>query len=208
MAMQAHGLTVELGSSSDLAFRTDNIIAKDEALRSCGHHRILANGCLHGIWSLNTQRHSLLCDLPDLPNLYKSSMPILCNMHANLPQPDMAMKSNSEALRKIPLRDSYILRFSSFMYANKLATTWRAIENKNTSRSQVMEPGASNNPPDPHQNLLFVAPWWSQANNHGAPVPSGAAICQKLNKPTLASLFSSGEGGSWLFESMRLLFLD
>eukprot|EP00983_Pelagomonas_calceolata_P039968 1137407-Pelagomonas_calceolata.AAC.1 len=26
----------------------------------------------------------------------------------------------------------------------------RAIENKNTCCSQVMEPGASNNPPDPH----------------------------------------------------------
>eukprot|EP00983_Pelagomonas_calceolata_P092491 1157669-Pelagomonas_calceolata.AAC.11 len=25
-----------------------------------------------------------------------------------------------------------------------------AIENKNTPRSQIMEPGASNNPPDPH----------------------------------------------------------
>eukprot|EP00983_Pelagomonas_calceolata_P003178 104214-Pelagomonas_calceolata.AAC.1 len=23
-----------------------------------------------------------------------------------------------------------------------------------------MEPGASNDPPNPHQNLLFVAPWW------------------------------------------------
>eukprot|EP00983_Pelagomonas_calceolata_P011470 370569-Pelagomonas_calceolata.AAC.1 len=23
-----------------------------------------------------------------------------------------------------------------------------------------MEPGASNNPLDPHKNLLFVAPWW------------------------------------------------
>eukprot|EP00983_Pelagomonas_calceolata_P079714 1154828-Pelagomonas_calceolata.AAC.5 len=23
-----------------------------------------------------------------------------------------------------------------------------------------MEPGASNNPPDPHNNLLFVAAWW------------------------------------------------
>eukprot|EP00983_Pelagomonas_calceolata_P014432 459925-Pelagomonas_calceolata.AAC.1 len=46
------------------------------------------------------------------------------------------------------------------MYANKLVTTRHAIENNNTFRSQVMEPGASNNPPDPHQNLLFVALWW------------------------------------------------
>eukprot|EP00983_Pelagomonas_calceolata_P037421 1136322-Pelagomonas_calceolata.AAC.1 len=42
------------------------------------------------------------------------------------------------------------LHAQSVMYANKLVTTGRAIENKNTSRSQVMEPGASNNPPDPH----------------------------------------------------------
>eukprot|EP00983_Pelagomonas_calceolata_P057611 1145147-Pelagomonas_calceolata.AAC.3 len=46
------------------------------------------------------------------------------------------------------------------MYANKLVTTRRAIENKDTSRSQVMEPGASNNPPDPHWGILFVALWW------------------------------------------------
>eukprot|EP00983_Pelagomonas_calceolata_P120154 1160678-Pelagomonas_calceolata.AAC.1 len=41
------------------------------------------------------------------------------------------------------------LHAHSVMYANKL-TTRRAIENKNTSRSQVMEPDASSNPPDPH----------------------------------------------------------
>eukprot|EP00983_Pelagomonas_calceolata_P005562 181709-Pelagomonas_calceolata.AAC.1 len=41
------------------------------------------------------------------------------------------------------------------MYANKLVTTGRAIENKITSRSQVMEPGASSNPPDPH--FLFCS---------------------------------------------------
>eukprot|EP00983_Pelagomonas_calceolata_P012422 397854-Pelagomonas_calceolata.AAC.1 len=46
------------------------------------------------------------------------------------------------------------------MYANKLVTTRRAIENEITSRSQVMESGAFNNPPDPHQNFLFVASWW------------------------------------------------
>eukprot|EP00983_Pelagomonas_calceolata_P122358 1160900-Pelagomonas_calceolata.AAC.5 len=38
----------------------------------------------------------------------------------------------------------------SVMYANTLVTTRRAIENKNTTCSQVMEPGASKNPPDPH----------------------------------------------------------
>eukprot|EP00983_Pelagomonas_calceolata_P052757 1142991-Pelagomonas_calceolata.AAC.1 len=42
------------------------------------------------------------------------------------------------------------------MYANKLVTTRRAIENKNTSCSQVMELGASNNPPDPHWDIHFV----------------------------------------------------
>eukprot|EP00983_Pelagomonas_calceolata_P083918 1156255-Pelagomonas_calceolata.AAC.5 len=42
------------------------------------------------------------------------------------------------------------LHAHAVMYANKLVTTGRAIENKKTFRSQVMEPGASNNPPDPH----------------------------------------------------------
>eukprot|EP00983_Pelagomonas_calceolata_P001470 49367-Pelagomonas_calceolata.AAC.1 len=46
------------------------------------------------------------------------------------------------------------------MYANKLVTARRAFENKNTSRSQVMEPGPSNKPPNLHYNLLFEAPWW------------------------------------------------
>eukprot|EP00983_Pelagomonas_calceolata_P009019 293096-Pelagomonas_calceolata.AAC.1 len=41
------------------------------------------------------------------------------------------------------------------MYANKLVTTRRAIENKITSRSQVMEPDASNNPPDPEPPFKF-----------------------------------------------------
>eukprot|EP00983_Pelagomonas_calceolata_P062185 1147162-Pelagomonas_calceolata.AAC.1 len=34
--------------------------------------------------------------------------------------------------------------------ANKLVTTKRAIETNNTCYSQVVEPGASSNPPDPH----------------------------------------------------------
>eukprot|EP00983_Pelagomonas_calceolata_P073627 1152199-Pelagomonas_calceolata.AAC.1 len=38
----------------------------------------------------------------------------------------------------------------SVMYAIKLVTTRRAIDNKNTSCRQVMDPDASNNPPDPH----------------------------------------------------------
>eukprot|EP00983_Pelagomonas_calceolata_P050423 1141964-Pelagomonas_calceolata.AAC.1 len=42
------------------------------------------------------------------------------------------------------------LHADSVMYTNKLFTTRRAIENKNTFCSQTMEPDASNNPPDPH----------------------------------------------------------
>eukprot|EP00983_Pelagomonas_calceolata_P010068 327199-Pelagomonas_calceolata.AAC.1 len=42
------------------------------------------------------------------------------------------------------------------MYANKLVTTRRAIENSNSSHSQVMEPVASNNPPYPHYDILFL----------------------------------------------------
>ena len=42
------------------------------------------------------------------------------------------------------------LHAHSVQYAHKLVSTRRAIENKNTSHSQVLEPGASSNPPDPH----------------------------------------------------------
>eukprot|EP00983_Pelagomonas_calceolata_P074748 1152682-Pelagomonas_calceolata.AAC.1 len=42
------------------------------------------------------------------------------------------------------------LHTHSVMYANKLVTTRRAIENNDTSYSQVLGPGASRNPPDPH----------------------------------------------------------
>eukprot|EP00983_Pelagomonas_calceolata_P062108 1147141-Pelagomonas_calceolata.AAC.2 len=42
------------------------------------------------------------------------------------------------------------LHAHSVKYAHKLVTTRRAIENKNTSHSQVLEPGASSNPPAPH----------------------------------------------------------
>eukprot|EP00983_Pelagomonas_calceolata_P072972 1151958-Pelagomonas_calceolata.AAC.2 len=41
------------------------------------------------------------------------------------------------------------------MHANELVTTRRAIENKHTSHSQILEPGASINPPGPHYNSLF-----------------------------------------------------
>eukprot|EP00983_Pelagomonas_calceolata_P043387 1138875-Pelagomonas_calceolata.AAC.6 len=42
------------------------------------------------------------------------------------------------------------LHAHSVMYANKLVTTRRATGNKNTSHSQVLKPGASSNPADPH----------------------------------------------------------
>jgi len=42
------------------------------------------------------------------------------------------------------------LHAHSVQYAHKLVTTRRAIENKNTSHSQVLEPGAFSNPPDFH----------------------------------------------------------
>eukprot|EP00983_Pelagomonas_calceolata_P034749 1088624-Pelagomonas_calceolata.AAC.2 len=44
-------------------------------------------------------------------------------------------------------------------YAHKLVTTRRAIE-KNTSHSQVLEPGASSNPPDPIITCRCVDMWW------------------------------------------------
>ena len=42
------------------------------------------------------------------------------------------------------------LHAHSVRYAHKLVSTRRAIENNNTSYNQVLEPGASRNPPDPH----------------------------------------------------------
>eukprot|EP00983_Pelagomonas_calceolata_P065218 1148493-Pelagomonas_calceolata.AAC.4 len=46
------------------------------------------------------------------------------------------------------------------MHANKLVTTRHAIENNITSRSQVMEPGASSNPLDPQKHFYLTALWW------------------------------------------------
>eukprot|EP00983_Pelagomonas_calceolata_P058719 1145615-Pelagomonas_calceolata.AAC.1 len=43
------------------------------------------------------------------------------------------------------------------MYANKLVTTRRAIDNNNASHSQVQDPGASSNPPDPCYHFLFCS---------------------------------------------------
>eukprot|EP00983_Pelagomonas_calceolata_P037567 1136394-Pelagomonas_calceolata.AAC.12 len=45
---------------------------------------------------------------------------------------------------------AHLLHAHSVEYAHKLVTTKRAIENKNTFHSQVLEPGASSDPPDPH----------------------------------------------------------
>eukprot|EP00983_Pelagomonas_calceolata_P121773 1160831-Pelagomonas_calceolata.AAC.6 len=43
------------------------------------------------------------------------------------------------------------------MYANKLVTTRRAIENTSTAHGQVLEPGASSNSPDSHWHFLFYS---------------------------------------------------
>ena len=42
------------------------------------------------------------------------------------------------------------LHAHSVQYTYKLVSARRAIENKNTSNNQVLQPGASSNPPDPH----------------------------------------------------------
>eukprot|EP00983_Pelagomonas_calceolata_P066142 1148881-Pelagomonas_calceolata.AAC.16 len=42
------------------------------------------------------------------------------------------------------------LHAHSVQYAHKLVTARRAMESSNASHSQVLEPGASINPPDPH----------------------------------------------------------
>eukprot|EP00983_Pelagomonas_calceolata_P016728 526644-Pelagomonas_calceolata.AAC.1 len=46
------------------------------------------------------------------------------------------------------------------MYANKLVSTRRAIGNKNTCHSQVMDPGVSSDPADPDKHFHFTALWW------------------------------------------------
>eukprot|EP00983_Pelagomonas_calceolata_P006308 209058-Pelagomonas_calceolata.AAC.5 len=59
------------------------------------------------------------------------------------------------SLNKLGLDHQHAIRLAcklhahSVMYAYKLVTTRRAIENTNTSHSQALEPGASSNPPDP-----------------------------------------------------------
>eukprot|EP00983_Pelagomonas_calceolata_P051708 1142531-Pelagomonas_calceolata.AAC.1 len=65
----------------------------------------------------------------------------------------MYKRTGSCRIRAPPSRTNQLARklhAHSVMYANKLITTRLAIENKNTSCSQFMEPGASNNPPGPH----------------------------------------------------------
>eukprot|EP00983_Pelagomonas_calceolata_P040644 1137707-Pelagomonas_calceolata.AAC.3 len=42
------------------------------------------------------------------------------------------------------------LHAHSKKYAHKLVTARRTIEDRNASYSQLLEPGAFNNPPDPH----------------------------------------------------------
>eukprot|EP00983_Pelagomonas_calceolata_P045820 1139886-Pelagomonas_calceolata.AAC.3 len=55
----------------------------------------------------------------------------------------------SVGIRRRALKLARNLHAYSVEYAHKLVTTRRAIENK-TLHSQVLEPGASSNPPDPH----------------------------------------------------------
>eukprot|EP00983_Pelagomonas_calceolata_P060335 1146323-Pelagomonas_calceolata.AAC.1 len=45
----------------------------------------------------------------------------------------------------------------SFLYTFKCEKLRRAIENNNTSHDQVLEPGASSDPPDSHQLSLFCS---------------------------------------------------
>eukprot|EP00983_Pelagomonas_calceolata_P002768 91932-Pelagomonas_calceolata.AAC.1 len=47
------------------------------------------------------------------------------------------------------------------MYANKLVTTMRAIENKITSRSRVMEPALS------WRGLMALLKWWQGKEGEG-----------------------------------------
>eukprot|EP00983_Pelagomonas_calceolata_P085358 1156533-Pelagomonas_calceolata.AAC.3 len=52
------------------------------------------------------------------------------------------------------------LHAHSVQYANKLVTTRHAMENSNASHNQVLEPGASSNPPDPISLFFCVTSWW------------------------------------------------
>eukprot|EP00983_Pelagomonas_calceolata_P055290 1144087-Pelagomonas_calceolata.AAC.1 len=61
------------------------------------------------------------------------------------------------------------LHAHSIMYANKLVTTRRAIENTNTSDSQVLEPGASSNPSESHQRSPFCS--FVVEGTHGSSEP-------------------------------------
>eukprot|EP00983_Pelagomonas_calceolata_P047766 1140774-Pelagomonas_calceolata.AAC.2 len=77
-----------------------------------------------------------------------------CQCVRSLPLSSMSGRVLAQHTRALP-GDTAWRRLTS-PPANKLVTTRRALENKNNSCSQVVEPGASNNPPDPHQGLLFV----------------------------------------------------
>eukprot|EP00983_Pelagomonas_calceolata_P048928 1141278-Pelagomonas_calceolata.AAC.4 len=54
-------------------------------------------------------------------------------------------------------------------YANKLVTIKRDIKNNNTSHSQVLEPGASTNPPNLHSHFLFCS--FVVKGTHGSSEP-------------------------------------
>eukprot|EP00983_Pelagomonas_calceolata_P053282 1143240-Pelagomonas_calceolata.AAC.1 len=81
--------------------------------------------------------------------------------------------------KQCAIRLAHELHAHSVMYAIKLVTTGRAIKKQiPTFHSQVLEPGASSNPPNPHSNkpklvldapkraLLFQYACWRKDSSH------------------------------------------
>eukprot|EP00983_Pelagomonas_calceolata_P035438 1108203-Pelagomonas_calceolata.AAC.1 len=56
----------------------------------------------------------------------------------------------TNALPNLPVKFMLILLLTDSIYAHTLVTTGRALENIITTLSQVLELGASGNPPGPH----------------------------------------------------------
>eukprot|EP00983_Pelagomonas_calceolata_P131645 1161798-Pelagomonas_calceolata.AAC.1 len=77
------------------------------------------------------------------------------------------------------------LHAHSLKYANKLVATRHAIENNNASHSQVMELGASSNPPDPYWHSLFCS--LVMEGTHSSSEP--------MHIPASAKLPPAGSGG-------------
>eukprot|EP00983_Pelagomonas_calceolata_P036701 1134371-Pelagomonas_calceolata.AAC.3 len=65
--------------------------------------------------------------------------------HANKKHPQLWTKDDRSSCRGRPLWGIVLGHVSQKIWY----TTRRAIKNSNASQSQVLEPGASNNPPDP-----------------------------------------------------------